>query len=79
MQQLARKREEQLGVLDYNLRVAQEDLVELQVSCSLLVHKFMLRPDCCWCKLVVEFFCHIFATIGCDGKPLARWQQDGQY
>ena len=47
MQQLARKREEQLGMLDYNLRVAQEDLVELQVSCSLAVHELMLRPDCC--------------------------------
>lgn len=32
MQQLARKREEQLGVLDYDLRLAQEDLAALQVT-----------------------------------------------
>lgn len=31
MQQLARKREEKLGMLDYDLRVAQEDLAELKV------------------------------------------------
>ena len=37
MQQLARKREEQLGMLDYDLRVAHEDLAELKVSLNMLV------------------------------------------
>lgn len=38
IQQLARKREERLGVLEYELRVAKEDLAETQVHGQVACH-----------------------------------------
>ncbi len=41
IQQLARKREERLGVLEYELRVAKEDLAEIQVHGQAASHTFL--------------------------------------
>ncbi len=44
IQQLARKREERLGVLEYELRVAKEDLAETQVHGQAASHSIPEIP-----------------------------------
>ena len=63
IQQLARKREERLGMMEYELRVAKEDMAEFQVHQLLLqciaasFSKTSLSPNCSQLSMSRWFVC----------------------
>ncbi len=57
IQQLARKREERLGVLEYELRVAKEDLAETQVHGQAASHSIPEIPQLHACQSRVKSKC----------------------